>query len=212
MAAMRLLASAKSAPAPPPTANEQLVRAALQVQHIVESAVGKLEELARLSGHDPLTNIPNRMLMLDRLINAIALARRHKARIAVLFIDLDCFKQINDTMGHGVGDEVLQLVAQRLQLAIRASDTISRHGGDEFLALLPEIGHLADAGRIAEKLLAALSAPVQIGGFALRLSASIGISMYPDDGDDPHTLIDRADLAMYRTKQRVRGGIEYYAG
>jgi diguanylate cyclase (GGDEF)-like protein len=199
-------------PGSPPTrrVNEQLVLAALHAQIIAEAAVSRLDELARLSQRDPLTDLPNRMLMLDRLENAIAMAHRHRTRLAVLFVDLDGFKHINDKVGHSVGDQVLQLVARRLQSAIRASDTVSRHGGDEFLVLLPEVSQNADAALIAEKLLGAIAVPSRVGTHSM-LSASIGIAIYPDHGADGPTLINNADAAMYRSKQRSPGHFEFYA-
>lgn len=192
-------------------ANEQLVLAALRAESVAENAVSKLGELARSSQRDPLTNIPNRLLMLDRLESAIASARRRETRIAVMFVDLDRFKLINDTLGHTAGDEVLQLVARRLQSAVRDSDTVSRHGGEEFLVLLPEISRAADAAVIAEKLLDAVAAPAKAGGQRLSLSASIGITVYPEDGEDAQTLISRADAAMYRAKRAGPGRYEFYA-
>jgi diguanylate cyclase (GGDEF)-like protein len=191
-------------------ANEQLVLAALQAETIAEAATGHLDELARSSQRDALTDTPNRALMLDRLENAIALARRHVTRLAVLFLDLDQFKHINDTLGHGVGDEVLQLVARRLESVVRASDTVSRHGGDEFLLLVGEISQASDAAVIAAKILAVLTAPSRVGDHLLRLSASLGIATYPEDGEDAATLISRADAAMYRSKRRRRGGFEFH--
>jgi diguanylate cyclase len=191
-------------------ANEQLVLAALQAETVAEVATGQLDEIARSSQRDSLTDTPNRALMLDRLENAIAMARRHVTRLAVLFLDLDQFKQINDTLGHGVGDEVLQLVARRLQSVVRGSDTVSRHGGDEFLVLVGEITKAADAAVIAAKILAVLTAPSRVGDRMLRLSASLGIATYPEDGDDAATLISRADAAMYRSKRRRSGGFEFH--
>ena len=191
-------------------ANEQLVLAALQAETIAEAATGHLDELARASQRDALTDTPNRALMLDRLENAIAMARRHVTRLAVLFLDLDQFKQINDTHGHAVGDEVLQLVARRLESVLRASDTVSRHGGDEFLMLVGEISQASDAAVIASKVLAALEAPGRVGDHLLRLSGSVGIATFPDDGEDAATLISRADAAMYRSKRRRSGGFEFH--
>jgi diguanylate cyclase len=191
-------------------ANEQLVLAALQAETTAELATGQLDELARASQRDALTDTPNRALMLDRLENAIAMARRHVTRLAVLFLDLDQFKHINDTHGHAVGDEVLQLVARRLESVLRASDTVSRHGGDEFLMLVGEISQASDAAVIAAKVLAALGAPGRVGDHLLRLSGSVGIATFPDDGEDAATLISRADAAMYRSKRRRAGGFEYY--
>jgi diguanylate cyclase (GGDEF)-like protein len=191
-------------------ANEQLVLAALQAESIAEAATGHLDELARSSQRDALTDTPNRALMLDRLEHAIALARRHVTRLAVLFLDLDQFKHINDTLGHAVGDEVLRLVARRLESVVRGSDTVSRHGGDEFLVLVGEVSKASDAGVIAAKILAVLTAPSRVGDHMLRLSASLGIATYPEDGEDAATLISRADAAMYRSKRRRHGGFEYH--
>jgi len=191
-------------------ANEQLVLAALQAETIAEAATGHLDELARTSQRDALTDTPNRALMLDRLENAIALARRHVTRLAVLFLDLDQFKHINDTLGHAAGDEVLRLVARRIESVVRGSDTVSRHGGDEFLVLVGEVSRVSDAGVIAAKILAVLTAPSRIGDHMLRLSASLGIATYPEDGEDAATLISRADAAMYRSKRRRHGGFEFH--
>jgi len=191
-------------------ANERLVQAAMHAEAIAEAATGHLDQLARATQRDALTDTPNRALMLDRLENAIALARRHVTRLAVMFLDLDQFKHINDTHGHAVGDEVLQLVARRLESVLRASDTVSRHGGDEFLMLIGEISQASDAAVIAAKVLAALTAPSRVGDHLLRLSASVGIATYPDDGEDAATLIIRADAAMYRSKRRRSGGFEQH--
>jgi diguanylate cyclase (GGDEF)-like protein len=190
---------------------EQLAAVALRAEVIAEAAVIKLGELTRLSQHDLLTDLRNRVLMLDRLENAVAMAHRNKSRFAVLFVDLDGFKHINDAMGHGVGDRVLQLAARRLTSAIRASDTVSRHGGDEFLLLLPETSQASDAAIIADKLLVALSAPAEIDSQPIRLGASVGIAVYPEDGTDAETLITCAETAMYRAKQKGPGGFEFYA-
>jgi len=192
-------------------ANEQLVLVALHAETVAETAVSELGELARSGQRDPLTGLPNRLLMQDRLESAIATARRHETRIAVLFLDLDDFKRINDTLGHAIGDEALKLTARRLQSALRDSDTVSRHGGEEFLVLLPGISQAADAASIAQKLQAALAAPARAGAHRLQLSASVGIAIYPEDAEDAQTLVDRADAAMYRSKRRGPGGFEFYA-
>jgi diguanylate cyclase (GGDEF)-like protein len=189
-------------------ANEKLVLAALDAKLIAESAVIDFDELARTSQHDALTGTPNRVLMLDRVTKAIALARRHRTRIAVFFLDLDNFKEINDTLGHAIGDEVLQQVARRLESVVRESDTVSRHGGDEFLVLLAEVRDESGAAAIAAKIGAALAEPCQAGGHALALSASLGIAIYPEDGEDPASLISHADAAMYRAKRSGRGDPE----
>jgi diguanylate cyclase len=182
-------------------ANEQLVLSALQAETIADTAVNDLSELARSSQRDPLTDTPNRALMLDRLESALAFARRHATRTALLFIDLDHFKGINDSLGHAVGDEVIKLAARQLRAAVRASDTVSRHGGDEFLVLLAEVADESSASRVASKILRALDTTSIVGGHVVRLSASVGIAVYPEDGDDPETLIRRADAAMYDAKK-----------
>lgn len=191
-------------------ANEQLVLAALQAESVAESASLTLHDLTRASQRDALTNLPNRALMTDRLENAIPSAQRRGTRIALLFIDLDFFKAINDTLGHMVGDEVLRQVARRLETVVRDSDTISRYGGDEFLILLTEVGRASDAAQIAAKILVALNDPCVIGRHSLRLSASIGIVLYPEDGEDATTLINRADVAMYRAKRSGGGTFEFH--
>jgi diguanylate cyclase (GGDEF)-like protein len=193
-------------------ANEQLVLAALHADTIAETAVSNLVELTRASQRDALTDTPNRALMLDRLEIAITSARRRRAHIAVLFLDIDHFKQINDSLGHAVGDEVLQLVARRLESIVRDSDTVSRHSGDEFLVLLAEISQASDAALIAAKMLSALAEPSHVGNHVLCLSASIGIAIYPQDGEDAPTLIRRADAAMYRSKNQALGRFEFYSG
>lgn len=192
-------------------ANEKLVLAVLQADGIAETAVSNLSQLTRTSQRDPLTDTPNRTLMRDRLETAIAAAHRHGSHLAVLFLDLDHFKLINDQLGHASGDAVLQLVAKRLIGAVRKSDTVSRHGGDEFLILLPQISHVADAALIAAKLLAAVAAPARVKRHVLQLSASIGIAIYPQDGIDAEVLMERADAAMYRSKRRAHGGFAFHA-
>jgi diguanylate cyclase len=191
-------------------ANEQLILAALHADMIAEKAVAHLNELAHSSQHDVLTGTPNRALMLDRLENAIAFARRHGKRIGVLFVDLNEFKRINDTLGHAAGDAVIQLVARRLESAVRHSDTVSRHGGDEFLVLLAEISQPSDAARVAEKILTGLAAPCRIDNHLIRLTASVGIAMFPEDGTDAATLITRADTAMYSCKTLRGSNFRFY--
>lgn len=190
-------------------ANEHLVLAALHSDHVAETAVSELFGLTNTHQRDGLTNLPNRALMLDRMDHAIDMAKRGGMRLAVLFIDLDQFKKINDTHGHMIGDEVLQLVAQRLKAVVRESDTVSRFGGDEFLVLLTEISHASDAALAAVNLLAAVAMPCEVANGTVQLSASIGISVYPDDGADAETLIHRADEAMYCAKPQGGGGFEH---
>lgn len=191
-------------------ADEQLVLAAVHADTAAQTAVSSLDELARYSQYDELTGAPNRALMFDRLQGATALAQRRSTRLAVLFVDLDGFKGINDTLGHAVGDEVLQLATHRLQASVRESDMVSRHSGDEFLVLLTEISQGSDAAQVAAKMLSALATPARVGPHPVRLSASVGIAVYPEDGTDPVTLIGRADAAMYRAKRRGPGGFEFH--
>jgi diguanylate cyclase len=193
-------------------ANEQLVLAALHADTNAESAISDLDQLLRVSQRDALTGMPNRALILDRLDSAIAAARRHGTRIAVVFLDLDHFKPINDTLGHAGGDEVLQHVAQRLQSIVRDSDTVSRYGGDEFLVLLSEVSQPSDAALIAGKMLSTLAVPNRVGDQLLQVSASMGITLYPEDGEDATTLINRADAAMYRAKRAGGGRFEFHRG
>jgi len=188
--------------------NEELVVAALRAQTDADTAVQELDVVARSAELDALTQLPNRQLLMDRIAQGLASARRHGGRLALLFIDLNDFKQINDTLGHAAGDAVLELTAQRLASAVREVDTVSRYGGDEFVILLAELAHPSGAARIADKLAAALAAPAAIGGQTIGLMASIGISVFPDDGTDAETLIALADAAMYCAK---RQGVGRYA-
>ena len=189
-------------------ANEQLVISALHARTDAETATRALHDASRSAELDALTQLPNRVLLLDRFAHIIANARRHSARSALLFLDLNNFKQINDTLGHAVGDQVLKLAAHRLATSVREMDTVSRHGGDEFVILLAEVSEAADAIVIADKLIAALAAPSRVDDHVLRLTASIGISIFPDDGEQAEMLIDRADAAMYRAKRH--GGVRRF--
>ncbi|MBU6484220.1 MAG: diguanylate cyclase [Betaproteobacteria bacterium] len=167
-------------------------------------------ELTHLARHDFLTGLPNRMLLNDRLDQAIALARRYGRRVAVLFLDLDGFKHINDSLGHAIGDRLLQKTGKRLAATVRASDTVSRQGGDEFVVVLSEIEHAQNAARQAEKIHAALAKPHAIAGHDLQVNASIGISVFPDDGQDAEALIKCADTAMYHAKENGRNTYEFF--
>lgn len=191
-------------------ANEQLVVAAMRIQQDAETASQALEEAQRTAELDTLTQRPNRMLLLDRLSGAVTIAKRYGTQLAVLFVDLDKFKEINDSFGHAVGDEALKLVARCLVSSVRAADTVSRQGGDEFVVLLAEVSNGSDAMLVAQKMLDLLAEPSQIGPHLLRLSASIGISLYPEDGEDAATLIERADAAMYQAKRRSNGSCVFY--
>jgi diguanylate cyclase (GGDEF)-like protein/PAS domain S-box-containing protein len=163
------------------------------------------DEIHRLAYYDPLTNLPNRRLLLERLHQSLIQARRYRRSLAVMFLDLDHFKEINDTLGHDIGDALLKAVAARLAGCIRGGDTVARQGGDEFVILLAEIAEPGDAAGVAEKLLRALRDPVPLAGHELRATVSIGISIYPVDGtDDAQELMRKADIAMYAAKQAGR--------
>ncbi|MHB1321417.1 MAG: putative bifunctional diguanylate cyclase/phosphodiesterase [Acidithiobacillus ferrivorans] len=191
-------------------ANAHLVIATLEAHELTEQVQAAREQMKYAAYHDGLTGLPNRMLLEDRLGQAIEAARRQERPLAVMFLDLDRFKYINDSLGHGVGDQLLQSVALRLQNSLRHSDTISRQGGDEFVVLLPNVEHAKDAAISAEKILAAQMLPHHIGPHKLHISVSIGIGVYPDDGQDVETLIKCADIAMYHAKERGRNKCEFY--
>jgi diguanylate cyclase (GGDEF)-like protein/PAS domain S-box-containing protein len=167
----------------------------------------KMEHLAQ---HDFLTNLPNRLLLNDRIAQAISLAERTKTQFAILFLDLDNFKHINDSLGHDTGDKLLQSVTQRLSSCIRSSDTVSRQGGDEFVILLTSSKHGSDTTLIANKILQALNRPHYITQNPLHITTSIGISVYPTDGKDAQTLIKNADTAMYGAKDTGRNNYKYF--
>lgn len=166
--------------------------------------------LQQLALYDALTGLPNRSLFFDRLNQLLALARRNDYALALLFLDLDGFKQVNDTYGHGVGDELLRQVADRLARVMRKCDTIARMGGDEFIGLCGRIAEGDDAAVVAEKIIAELRHPYPVGERSCTIGASIGISIYPDDGEDSDTLLKKADLAMYRVKQGGQGGYLFF--
>jgi diguanylate cyclase (GGDEF)-like protein/PAS domain S-box-containing protein len=182
------------------------VTGAVIVFHDVAKSRLMSERMAHLARHDHLTGLANPVLLNERLDHVVSLARRHHKQAAVLFLDLDGFKAVNDAHGHDFGDEVLKRVAHRLETCVRESDTVCRRGGDEFVILLTEIECRRDAARVAEKVLAAIAAPHVIDGQAVRVSSSIGISLYPDDGDDADTLLRRADVAMYQAKAGSQDG------
>jgi diguanylate cyclase (GGDEF)-like protein/PAS domain S-box-containing protein len=167
-------------------------------------------QIAHSAQHDFLTGLPNRMLLNDRVTEAIALARRHTDKVAVLFLDVDGFKQINDSLGHTVGDRVLQSIATRLVRCVRESDTVSRQGGDEFVVLLSEVQRPEDAAVIARKMLQAISLAHSVDQHDLHVTISIGVSVYPDDGLDAETLITNADTAMYQAKELGRQRYQFF--
>lgn len=163
-----------------------------------------------LAQHDPLTDLPNRVLLHDRLNHAISLAHRRRKQMAVLFLDVDRFKHVNDSFGHVIGDRLLQSVAQRLLACVRRSDTVCRQGGDEFVILLSEINQAQDAAVSAEKMLQALAAPHRIDQHELRITGSIGIVVYPEDGTDTDALLKHADFAMYHAKDQGRNNYQFF--
>jgi diguanylate cyclase (GGDEF)-like protein len=154
-----------------------------------------------MANHDPLTGLPNRALFHEKLKEAIEWANQNDRVIALLFIDLDGFKQVNDTLGHSVGDQLLKSVAKRLVSCLRASDTVARLGGDEFTVILPGSLRLPEVERVAAKVLQTLAQPFAFGGHPVSVSGSIGISLYPDPCNTLEDLIEQADAAMYRAKQ-----------
>lgn len=168
------------------------------------------EQVTHLAQYDTLTDLPNRTLFSDRLQQALALAQRDGNRLALMFVDLDHFKPVNDTYGHAVGDLLLKQVAQRMRDLVRASDTLGRIGGDEFLVLLPKVEGASDARLVAEKLRQALEAPFAVDGHTLQISACIGIAIYPDHGDEEKMLFHHADLAMYSAKQKSRNAVQVF--
>jgi diguanylate cyclase (GGDEF)-like protein/PAS domain S-box-containing protein len=160
--------------------------------------------------HDLLTDLPNRSLFLDRLAHAIRRAERHGTRLAVMFVDLDKFKAVNDTLGHSFGDELLRIVASQLKLCVRESDTVARLGGDEFVLLLDDPVGLSMPGAIAERIRARLGVPVMLAGQEHVVTGSIGISTYPEDGGDAEVLLRQADIAMYRAKESGSNGFQFF--
>ena len=168
------------------------------------------EQVRALAYHDALTGLPNRLLFNDRLALAVAQARRKGERLAVLFLDIDGFKAVNDSLGHNLGDLLLQGTAQRIQAALRAVDSVARLGGDEFILLLPGIRRVEEGARVAEKVLESLRAPIAVEGHELFVTASMGISVYPEDGEDVETLVKNADTAMYRAKEQGRDRYQLY--
>ena len=160
--------------------------------------------------HDPLTGLPNRQLFYDRLFHAMAYSSRHRESLAVLFIDIDHFKNVNDTRGHAVGDKLLTSAAERLSACLRKSDTAARLGGDEFVVILTDLNRIQDAARVAQNTLRALAKPYILGTTELLVTASVGIAIYPTDGEDPDRLIKNADTAMYKAKEEGGNNYRFY--
>jgi diguanylate cyclase (GGDEF)-like protein/PAS domain S-box-containing protein len=186
------------------------IAGAVIVFHDVKMSKAITEEMVHLAQYDALTDLPNRALLTDRMNQTLARARRNGTRAAVIYLDLDGFKQINDTLGHDVGDKTLQSVAARLKGCIRSSDTVSRQGGDEFVVLLSEVSHPEDASVMARKILTALTSSHALGDTNIHITLSMGLSTYPEDGQDPETLLKNADTAMYQAKKTGRNNYQFY--
>jgi diguanylate cyclase (GGDEF)-like protein/PAS domain S-box-containing protein len=176
----------------------------------VSAARAMALEMAHSAQHDFLTGLPNRMLLNDRVNQAVTAAPRHGKKVAILFLDLDGFKHINDSLGHGVGDKLLQSIAKRLVDCVRASDTVSRQGGDEFVVLLSEVAHAPDTALTARRMLQTVAEPHRVDQHELHVTTSIGLSVYPDDGMDAETLIKNADTAMYQAKENGRQSYQFF--
>ena len=168
------------------------------------------EKLQHQAHHDDLTGLPNRILLIDRLEHALQRAQRHKSQVSVMFIDLNGFKQINDTYGHAAGDLILKTVADRLLLALREEDTISRFGGDEFILLIEQEVGYANTIFLTKKIVNLLSEPINFEKHTLSIGCSIGISVYPNDGNEVDQLLERADVAMYRAKREDEQCCSFY--
>ncbi len=168
------------------------------------------EKILFMATHDALTSLPNRILFDDRLTVELARTKRSKKKLAVMLIDLDRFKNVNDAMGHSSGDKLLKLVGKRLIKGMRKSDTVARMGGDEFLLLLPELSRVEAMIKIVQKILDSLRGPFLMNGHKIYITASIGVSVFPKDGSVPNTLIKKADMAMYRVKEQGRNNYCFY--
>lgn len=169
------------------------------------------EQVRHLANHDPLTGLPNRRLLQDRMTQIFNHARRHDDQVAIMVIDLDDFKDVNDKYGHKVGDRVLQVVSGRLRTTVRQADTVARMGGDEFIVILPELHKTLAVGRVAEKVLYAVARPINVDGNNFHVRASIGVAVFPYDGQDVETLLKCADIAMYRAKEEGHNVFSFYS-
>jgi diguanylate cyclase (GGDEF)-like protein len=170
-----------------------------------------LQQVEHQANHDGLTSLPNRSLLADRIQQAIHRCHRNKEQVAVIFVDLDNFKFINDSLGHEFGDELLRTIAERLRGCIRASDTVARHGGDEFVIIISDVAAEHFAAAIATQIREAIARPVTIKGHEMSVTCSIGISIFPKDGNDEQTLVKNADVAMYRAKELGRDNFQFYS-
>jgi diguanylate cyclase (GGDEF)-like protein len=169
------------------------------------------QQMRHMAQHDPLTGLPNRLSMQQRLALAMELAKRNRKKLAVMMVDLDDFKRLNDTRGHVVGDHALAQIAARLRTSVRGSDTVARYGGDEFVVLAGELDRSVDVGNIAEKIADLVGMPFSVDGGMERITCSIGIAIFPDDAQTPEGLIECADRAMYSTKSAGARRYAFYA-
>ena len=190
---------------PLPDAMGRTTRVACIARDVTQHRLQQVR-MSHLAYHDPLTNLPNRALLLDRLSLAVAQAQRNFSRLAVMFIDIDRFKEINDSLGHLAGDMLLRTVATRLRSILREADTVARMGGDEFVILLSTISGHGDPRLVAEKLMRVVSAPIELDGHRVDVTASVGISLLPQHGRQPDELLKHADSALYRAKASGRNG------
>ena len=179
-------------------------------EELANKTISYTEELKKMAYYDPLTNLPNRVLLRDRIENAIAFSRREGKKVAILFIDLDYFKTINDTLGHDVGDRILVQVARRLSSIFRDTDTVARFGGDEFVAVIPNVNDVGEVIALADRVLKLFETSFDANDEEVYLSASMGIALFPDNGPDPTTLIKNADMAMYKAKEEGKNNFAFF--
>ena len=193
----------------------QLARSFRDMQVEIQAHLEELQEsrnqLQHLARHDALTGLPNRLMFFDRLEHAMAGARRSGMKLAVCFIDLDRFKEINDTLGHAAGDEVLKVMAQRLHSLVREADTVARLGGDEFIILFDGLDDAHPLAMLADKIIRGVCQPVQVEGRQIQVSASVGVSVFPQDAGNASELVHKADVAMYLAKNRGENTAHFYA-
>jgi diguanylate cyclase (GGDEF)-like protein/PAS domain S-box-containing protein len=180
------------------------------ILHDITERVKSQKMLEYMATHDNLTNLPNRLLFQDRANHAMANVRRNQGKLAIFFLDLDDFKAVNDAFSHSQGDDLLILISRRIKDCLREMDTVARFGGDEFVVLLENISHPEDAAKVAEKIVQRVSSPIDIQGNQYTISVSVGISIYPDDGNQTDQIIQNADAAMYRAKERGKNTFQFY--
>lgn len=186
------------------------VAGAVIVFHDARQSASEVDKMSYLAQHDSLTGLPNRVLLMERLTQAIGMAKRYSKQLALLYLDLDRFKQVNDCHGHAIGDLLLQEVATDIQACVRTTDTVSRHGGDEFVVLLTQIEEVHDSAQVAAKLLSRVAQPRIVNKHEVQISLSIGISVYPEHGRDAETLVRNADTAMYSSKENGRNAYQFF--